>query len=115
MKKGIIAIGIAALFIAVVSIPVVANPQNKDTGPGWEYLVIGRIRSYEIVDYNGTEYIECRAVRVSFYVWNISEDLKFPLRSRHRFGQKFNIPLEGAEIFGPNRLGRYFIIARGSL
>jgi hypothetical protein len=118
MKKGIIAIGIVALFVGMLSIPAGANPiieELERNRPGWEYLVIGRIRSYEIVEYNGTEYLECKAVHVRFIVWNVSEKFPtVPLVMTLRFGQKFNIRLEGAEILGPRFLRRNTIIARGT-
>ena len=119
MKRSIFVVAIVALFIGMALLPVeasVTNDEPERKGPGWEYFVIGRIRSYEIVEYNGTEYLECRAVRVNFFTWNILKNLpKLPLLMNIRFGQQFNIPYEGAKIMGPTLLGHYFIIARGTL
>ena len=119
MKKLLFAISIVALFIGVSSIPAGANvdveaPENGR--PNWKYLVIGRIKSYKIEEYNGTEYLNCTAVRVKIRTWNIFE--RFPrlmLSMKVRYGQEFYIPYEGAKIIGPIILGHYFIIARGSL
>ena len=119
MKKGILAISIVALFIGLALLPAEASAitdQPEKEGPGWEYFVIGRIRSYEIVDYNGTEYLKCKAVRVNFLTWNVLERFpKLPFLMNIRFGKEFCIPYEGAKIIGPTLLGHYFIVARGTL
>lgn len=119
MKKWKLTISIVALFIGIAFIPAGASvkteEQEKD-GPGWEYLVVGRIKSYEIVEYNGTEYLNCRSVHVKFIIWNIFEKFpRLPVSMKIRFGREFNIPYEGAKSIGPTILGRYFIVARGVL
>jgi len=120
MKKDILVIGVVALFVGLALLPaeasaITSEPEKERPG-GWEYFIVGRIKSYEIVDYNGTEYLECKAFRVNWLTWNILERFpKLPLLMNLRFGQQFNIPYEGANITGPTLLGHYFIIARGTL
>ena len=119
IKKGILAISIVVLFVGLALLPAEASAiidVTKENGSDWEYFVIGRIKSYEIVNYNGTEYIECKAVRVNFFVWNILERFpNLPLLANIRLGKPFCIPYEGANIMGPTLLGHYFIVARGNL
>jgi len=119
MKKDILVISIVALFVGLALLPaevgaITGEPEKE--GPGWEYFIVGRIKSYEIVDYNGTEYLKCKAFRVNWLTWNILERFpKLPLLMNLRFGSEFIIPPEGANITGPTLLGHYFIIARGTL
>ena len=119
MKRWMLAIGIVALFMGMAFLPAGASLITEEIereGPGWEYVVVGRIRSYEIIEFNETEYLSCRAVHVRFLTWNVFERFpRLPIKMTLRFGKEFNIPLEGAEIFGPSLLGRYFIVARGVL
>ena len=119
MKRWMLAIGIVALFMGMASLPAGANLITKEIekdGPGWQYIIIGRIRNYEIIEYNGTEYLSCRAIHVRSIFWNVFEKVpRLPIRMTLRFGQKFNIPLEGAKIYGPNLLGRSLLIARGEM
>ena len=119
MKKWIVAISIVTLFIGMAFLPAGASaiPEEPEKeGPGWKYFVIGRIKSYEIVEHNGTEYLSGKAVRVRFIAWNIFEKFpKLPIIMTIRFGGEFNIPYEGVKILGPGPLGRSFIIASGTL
>jgi len=111
--------GTVALLIGMTSassIPNVTNEEAEIEGPGWEYFVFGKIKDYEIIDYNGTEFLSCKAIKVRFLVWNISE--KHPrliLPMKIRFNQEFNIPYEGSLIIGPNLMGNCMIIAIGNL
>jgi len=119
MQKGILVIGVVVLFVGLTVLPAEASaisdePDRK--GPGWEYFVIGLIKSYEIVEWNGTEHIDCKAVRVKMIGWNVFEVMpKLPIIMKVRFGEEFCIPYEGAKLIGPTHLGYTFIIARGSL
>ena len=119
ISKKVLVIGIVALFFGMCAISAGANVSNQEEpvdGPGWRYILVGRIRNYEIVEYNGVEYLNCRAVRVNSIWWNVFEKLpNLPLIMNLRFGQEFNIPYEGAQIFGPTLLGHYFLVARGTL
>jgi len=79
MKKDILVIGVVALFVGLALLPAEAGAitsEPEKEGPGWEYFIVGRIKSYKIVDYNGTEYLECKAFRVNWLTWNILE--RFP-------------------------------------
>ena len=119
MKKSILTIGIIALFVGLALLPAQASAiteEPEEERPGWEYFVIGRIKSYEIVEYNGTQYLHCKAVRVNFFTWNLFEKIpNFPFLMNVRFGQQFNIPYEGAKITEFPLLDHYFIVARGTL
>lgn len=119
MKRVILAVGIAALFIGVSSFSAgtsVKTLEPREDGPGWSYVLFGSIRSYELVEYDGEEYLECRALHVVSFWLNVLRNLpNLPLRMTLRLGQKFNIPYEGAEIIGPTKLGNYFIMAQGTL
>jgi len=119
MKKWILPIFVITLFIGMSVLPASATPildEPETEGPGWKYFVIGRIKSYEIFDYNGTEYINCTAIHVRIFAWNVFDNFpNLPAIMNFRFQRKFTLPYEGVEIYGPNVLGRYFIIARGVL
>jgi len=119
MKKIIATIGIVMLFMGMACLPAGANAiteEPKGEGPGWKYFVIGRIRNYEIFEYNGTKYIEGKAICVRALFWGILENFpNVPLASVLRFGQVFNLPYEGVKISGPNLFGAYFIVAKGEL
>ena len=119
MKKWIVTISIVTLFIGMAFLPAGASDiaeEPEKEGPGWKYFVIGRIRNYEIVEYNGTEYLSCKAVRVRFFTWNVFEKFpRVPIMMTLRFGSVFNIPYEGVKILNSGILGRSFIVARGVL
>ena len=130
MKKTILSVGIITLFIGMVLAPTVASMQadpvetiktisnNKYNGPGWRYILFGRIKSYELKEHDGEEYLECKAIRVNSIWWNVLDKFpNLPLPMNLRFGQMFNIPCNGAKIkiIGPTLLGHYFIIAKGVL
>lgn len=120
MKKKILTVGMVILFIGIISISAEASATEQEPqieGPGWQYFIIGRIKSYEIVEYNGTEYLNCKAVRAKSIFWNVSEKFpRIPIIIKIRSGSEFNIPYEGAKIYGPiNLRGHYFIVAKGIL
>ena len=119
MNKLIVTISIVALFIGMAFLTSGASDiaeEPEKEGPGWKYFVIGRIRSYEIVEHNGTEYLSCRAVRVRIFTWNVFEKFpRLPIMMTIRFGSEFNIPYEGVKILDYGLLGRSFIVASGVL
>ena len=60
--------------------------------------------------------MEGRAIRLRILVWGVFPN--FPnliMPETIRFGQRFAIPFEGANITGPNPLGNCFLVARGTL
>ena len=114
-----LAIGIATLFIGMSSFSSgtsVKTLEPREDRPGWHYVIFGSILSYDVVEYNGTEYLECRALHVKSIWLGVLRNLpNLPLGMTLRLGQKFNIPYEGAKIVGPTKLGNYFIMAQGTL
>lgn len=130
MKKWILTIGISALLFGILAIPVTASSQydnndiadiiNDNTESGktidWHYCLRGRISDYEIFEYNGTQYVNCTAVRVRGFIWNLFPNFpNFAFRIKWNRGLDFCIPYEGFKIFGPELLGRYFFVASGSI
>ena len=118
MKKVITTICVVALFFVLCAIPASANPADteEEKGPGWKYVLAGRITNYEVVEYDGVEYLHCKAFRVNSIWWNVLDKLpNLPLPSNIRLGQEFNIPSEGAKIIGPTPIGHFFIVAKGVL
>jgi len=116
MKNRIFAIGITAIFfgLALISADVSATSPEPQNNSGISYVLAGRISSYEVVEYNGTQYLDCIAIRVRAFFWGVFNN--FPnlvLRQTLRWGNEFMIPFESANISGPNALGNYFLVARG--
>ena len=112
-------IGITAIFfvLATVSVCVSATSLEAQNNLGIRYAVVGRISSYQVIDgHNGTQYLECKAIRVRAFFQGVFPN--FPtltIRQTIRLGHEFAIPFEGAKISGPNLLGNYFLVATGIL
>jgi len=124
LRKGLI-VGIIFIFIGMSLIQTVAGTHaktieikemisnNKSNNISWSYFLFGRIKNYEIVEYEGKEYILGRTVFVRGIVWDIFPD--FPLPAIWIY-DTFCIPYEGATIMGPTKyLGHYFLFAKGEL
>lgn len=118
MKKVLLIIGVITLFIGMTSITsgaTVSTLVSQENGPGWQYILFGRIRSYEIIEEDGEKYILGFALHIRGFVWNVFEKYpKLPFPTRWSY-HKFCIPYEGTEIIGPTPLGNYFLIAKGTL
>jgi hypothetical protein len=117
MKKVILALGITALFIGMPSILAGSNvTASQDGREDWHYVIFGYISSYEIIELEGKEYLNCEAIHVKSIWLGVIRGLpNLPVRMVVRFGREFGIPYDGAEIIGPNRFGHYFIMASGVL
>jgi len=120
MRKIILVIGIIALFIGMASFSVatsIKNNQLEKNGPGWEYQIFGRIKSYEIKEFKGQQYVECKAIIVRSIWFNVvpgHPNAIMPMTLRN--GQIFNIPYDNATIIiHPTIMGNYFIMATGVL
>ncbi|KYK19984.1 hypothetical protein AYK24_04545 [Thermoplasmatales archaeon SG8-52-4] len=126
LRKGLI-VGIVFIFIGMSLIQTVASTHDKtieikemisnknSNNISWTYFLFGRIKNYEIVEYEDKEYILGRTIFVRGFVWNVFPDLDFPLPAIWIY-ETFCIPLEGAIIMGPTKyLGHYFFLAKGEL
>ena len=123
MRKKILVIGVIVLFIGTASFSAATSNnevqlEKKDEAEQCNrvvrYVLFGRIKSYDIIEYDGIQYLECTAIVVRSIWFDVfPEHPNLILPSVLRFGQMFNIPYEGAKIYGPTSRGNYFISAAG--
>ena len=101
MKKFIVVVGIVALFIGMICVPVGANILTKESsheGPNYRYYIFGKISSYETLDYYGVEYIHAKAVFMFGLILNASKqfpNLRLPTFFVSEF---FDLPTNSANI-----------------
>ncbi|KYK32862.1 MAG: hypothetical protein AYK22_01710 [Thermoplasmatales archaeon SG8-52-3] len=79
------------------------------------YFLIGRIRNYEIIEYEGNKYVMGLALHVRGIISSLLPkypNLPIPIIW---IWQKFCIPYKDARLIGPNSFGNYLLIAMGNL
>jgi hypothetical protein len=96
---------------------VIHKNDNQDDH-NWPYFLFGRIRNFEIIEYEEEKFLMGKAVHVRGVISNLFSNYpNLPLPVIWIW-QDFCIPFDGAKlikIIGPNPLGNYFLITKGVL